>query len=154
MAHISHTHRHKCVNRLKEDREGVDFHLWKFQLWYFKLYLLDEILLLVLRVWTLSGRAALQQDLFETLGQNINLFLCRISRDGHLRSELLAVVSGHRGRRLGGRGGHGDRHQGHRLLLPALLLLLLLLLYQLLLHLGRGELLPHQLILTVIRTEN
>ena len=77
----------------------------------------------------------------------------KMSRDGHLRSELLAVVSGHWGRRLGGRGGHGDRHQGHRLLLPALLLLLLLL-YQLLLHLGRGELLPHQLILTVIRTEN
>ena len=80
----------------------------------------------------------------------------KMSRDGHLRSELLAVVAGYGGRRLGGRGGHGDRHQGHRLLLlPALLLLLLLLLlYQLLLHLGRGELLPHQLILTVIRTEN
>ena len=66
--HSTHTGNTR-INACKdlEDREGVDFHLWKFQFWYFKLYLLDEILLLVLCLWTLSGRAALKQDLFETL---------------------------------------------------------------------------------------
>ena len=112
MAHISHTHRHKCVNRLKEDREGVDFHLWKFQLWYFKLYLLDEILLLVLRLWTLSGRAALQQDLFETLGQNINLLYAEYHEMVTFEVSFWPWCPGTGGGGLVGAGGTGTGTRG------------------------------------------